>query len=63
MISLESVLKDIVERVHTSERKHKEGVGADSGEALFGLDCHDLSLDNVFVDEKDPSKIVRFSLF
>lgn len=24
----------------------------------FGLDCHDLSLENVFVDETDPSKIV-----
>ncbi|PFH45421.1 hypothetical protein AMATHDRAFT_184595 [Amanita thiersii Skay4041] len=23
----------------------------------FGLDCHDLSLENVFVDEEDPSKI------
>jgi hypothetical protein len=24
----------------------------------FGIDCHDLSLENIFVDEKDPSKIV-----
>jgi hypothetical protein len=24
----------------------------------FGLDCHDLNLDNVFVDEKDNTKIV-----
>jgi hypothetical protein len=27
----------------------------------FGLDCHDLSLQNVFVDETDPTEIVRFS--
>lgn len=26
----------------------------------FGLDCHDLSLENVFVDEVDHTKIVRF---
>ena len=26
----------------------------------FGLDCHDLSLENVFVDEKDNVKIVSF---
>ena len=25
----------------------------------FGLDCHDLSLENVFVDEVDHTKIVR----
>lgn len=24
----------------------------------FTLDCHDLNLENVFVDEYDPSKIV-----
>lgn len=27
----------------------------------FGLDCHDLSLENVFVDPKDNSKIVSIS--
>jgi len=27
----------------------------------FGLDCHDLSLENVFVDEVDHTKIVRLS--
>ncbi len=29
-----------------------------SRDGTFGLDCHDLSLDNVFVDEKDPGRIV-----
>lgn len=32
---------------------------ADWPEGLFGLDCHDLSLENVFVDEIDNTKIVR----
>ena len=26
----------------------------------FGIDCHDLSLENIFVDPNDTSKIVRF---
>jgi hypothetical protein len=29
----------------------------------FALDCHDLSLENVFVDEKDHTKIVSGLLF
>ncbi|KAJ8073384.1 hypothetical protein PM082_011659 [Marasmius tenuissimus] len=32
--------------------KKREGTGEE-----FGLDCHDLSLENVFVDEQDPTKI------
>ncbi|KAL0576128.1 hypothetical protein V5O48_005846 [Marasmius crinis-equi] len=32
--------------------KKKEGTAEE-----FGLDCHDLSLENVFVDEQDPTKI------
>ena len=35
------------------------GGGGGGGEEAFGLDCHDLSLENVFVDEHDHSKIVR----
>ncbi|KAL1741330.1 hypothetical protein HDZ31DRAFT_45673 [Schizophyllum fasciatum] len=31
--------------------------GAEVGEEEFGLDCHDLSLENVFVDEADHTKI------
>jgi hypothetical protein len=26
----------------------------------FGLDCHDISLENVFVDENNPTEIVSF---
>jgi hypothetical protein len=42
----------------------KLGVGGASGEdegeqEEFGLDLHDLSLENIFVDIEDPSKIVR----
>jgi hypothetical protein len=29
----------------------------------FGLDCHDLNLENIFVDRDNPSKIVRDFLF
>jgi hypothetical protein len=29
----------------------------------FGLDCHDLSLENLFVDEKDNTTIVSIFLF
>ena len=32
------------------------------GKEEFGLDCHDLSLENVFVDAKDNTIIVRLSL-
>ena len=35
------------------------GGGGGGGEEAFGLNCHDLSLENVFVDEHDHSKIVR----
>ncbi|EJD05625.1 uncharacterized protein FOMMEDRAFT_118799 [Fomitiporia mediterranea MF3/22] len=59
MIVLEGVLKEVVDKVQVNGVKNKEGVGGCSlpeGE-MFSLDCHDLSLDNVFVDEKDHSKI------
>ena len=29
------------------------------GPEEFGLDCHDLSLENIFVDENDHTSIVR----
>jgi hypothetical protein len=35
------------------------GIGTTGGTEEFGLDLHDLSLENIFVDEKDHSKIVR----
>lgn len=34
------------------------GLGGGGSKEEFALDCHDLSLENVFVDEQDPSKIV-----
>jgi hypothetical protein len=42
------------------------GVGVGGGPAIeepmekeeFALDCHDLNLENIFVDEEDPTKIV-----
>ncbi|OCH93356.1 hypothetical protein OBBRIDRAFT_790383 [Obba rivulosa] len=36
---------------------HEEGDGGGGGGEEFALDCHDLSLENVFVDERDHSKI------
>lgn len=36
------------------------GESAREGTEEFGLDCHDLSLENVFVHEKDHTKIVSF---
>jgi hypothetical protein len=38
------------------------GAGTETGPEAFGLDCHDLSLENIFVDENDNSTIVRFYL-
>ncbi|RXW22754.1 hypothetical protein EST38_g3099 [Candolleomyces aberdarensis] len=42
--------KQLMERL--VEQEQKDGVKEE-----FGLDCHDLSLENVFVDENDHSKI------
>lgn len=50
MTKLEEVLSEVREAAAIG------GPGKDK--EAFGLDCHDLSLDNVFVDENDPSKIV-----
>ncbi|KAK1216240.1 hypothetical protein PQX77_021137 [Marasmius sp. AFHP31] len=36
--------------------KMREGTGEE-----FGLDCHDSSLEIVFVDERDPTKIVKMA--
>ena len=60
MEALEGVLNEVETREGIRGHKAKDGVGGP--EELFGLDCHDLSLDNVFVDEGDPSKIVGFLL-
>ena len=34
-------------------------MGGEDGPEEFTIDCHDLNLENVFVDEEDNSKIVR----
>ncbi|KAH9912436.1 uncharacterized protein B0H18DRAFT_1054066 [Fomitopsis serialis] len=39
-----------------SEKQEGDG-GGGGGAEEFGLDCHDLSLENVFVDERDHAKI------
>lgn len=57
MEALERVLKEVEAGEGIGGHKAKDGVGGE-GE-VFGMDCHDLSLDNVFVDERDPSQIVR----
>ena len=57
MVTLEGVLKEVAGKVQANHSRHKEGVGGEEA-GLYSLDCHDLSLDNVFVDEKDHSKIV-----
>lgn len=54
MQELESILNDTAAKLVGPDRS---SAFADD-EGLFGLDCHDLSLDNVFVDEKDPGRIV-----
>jgi len=36
------------------------GAEGEPGTEVFALDCHDLSLENIFVDDNDHSKIVRF---
>ena len=49
---------NVMDRLVKEVKKKPEGDGDDDE---FGLDCHDLSLENVFVDEKDNVTIV--SLF
>jgi hypothetical protein len=59
---LVSVLKEREDKVR-DERRWGNGQCHGKSERLrneeeFALDCHDLSLENVFVDEKDHTKIV-----
>ena len=45
-----------------SEKHEGDGGGGEvGGKEEFGLDCHDLSLENVFVDEHDHTRIVSCS--
>lgn len=56
----DAVRKEMERWVKVMERLGAGYLGEDE---MFGLDCHDLSLENIFVDEEDNSNIVRFSFF
>ncbi|KAL4253046.1 hypothetical protein ABKN59_002248 [Abortiporus biennis] len=47
----------MMERLGVVRREHGDDGGGEPHHEEFGLDCHDLSLENVFVDENDHSKI------
>lgn len=52
----DAVRKEMERWIKVMERL---GAGVSEGQdGIFGLDCHDLSLENIFVDEEDCSKIV-----
>jgi hypothetical protein len=53
----EQVRKEMARWTSLMERLRKLTVS--DADEQFGLDCHDLSLDNIFVDAVDNSKIVR----
>jgi hypothetical protein len=61
---LRDILESKIEKERTLKAK-KFGLGNPPARTkeLFGLDCHDLSLENVFVDEKDNWKIVCLRYF
>lgn len=52
----ESVRKEMGRWMRIMERLGARGDHSGETEE-FGLDCHDISLENVFVDENDPTKI------
>jgi hypothetical protein len=53
----EAVRKEMTRWMNVMDLLVKE-VKKPDGDDEFGLDCHDLSLENVFVDEKDKVTIV-----
>lgn len=55
----------MMEKLGVHRREEGDGGGGDGGTGgeEFALDCHDLSLENVFVDENNPSRIVSAFLF
>jgi hypothetical protein len=53
----DQVRKEMARWTSLMERLRKLTVS--DADEHFGLDCHDLSLDNIFVDAVDNSKIVR----
>jgi hypothetical protein len=56
----EQVRKEMARWTSLMERLKKLTVG--DADEQFGLDCHDLSLENIFVDGEDNSKIVSQTL-
>jgi hypothetical protein len=61
VVQREQAVREEMERwISVMERL---GVGTELGTEAFGLDCHDLSLENIFVDDNDHSNIVRFLSF
>jgi hypothetical protein len=64
-----SVLRERVDKVREEMRRwvsvmeRLKGLVEKENEEEFSLDCHDLSLENVFVDENDTTKIVSAHLF
>ena len=49
----------LMERLGVVAHGEGDGGGGGGGAAEeFSIDCHDLNLENVFVDENDNSKIV-----
>jgi hypothetical protein len=56
----EAVRKEMTRWMNVMDLLVKEVKKPDGGDDEFGLDCHDLSLENVFVDEKDNVTIVSY---
>jgi hypothetical protein len=58
----------VVQREHDARQEMERwirvmerlGVGTEQDAESFGLDCHDLNLENIFVDENNHSNIVSF---
>jgi hypothetical protein len=52
----EETVRGDMERWKQLMTRLAENIGQDE----FGIDCHDISLENVFVDEEDHSNIVSW---
>ena len=59
----EAVRKEMTRWMNMMDLLVKEVKKDGEGDEEFGLDCHDLSLENVFVDEKDNVTIVSNVFF
>lgn len=58
----DAVRKEMARWMNVMDHLVKE-IKKQDGDEEFGLDCHDLSLENVFVDEKDNTTIVGIYSF